>query len=50
MYILDYYIKNDFNEIKILLDGKLIFGFKNVKILDNEILINKLGVYIIKRK
>lgn len=49
-YTLDHYIKNDFNEIKIPLDGKLIFGSKNVKTLDNEILINKPGVYIIKRK
>ncbi|MFA7417642.1 MAG: alpha-amylase family glycosyl hydrolase [Acholeplasma sp.] len=49
-YVLDHYIKNDFEDAIIPNDGKLIFRSKNVKTLDEGILINKPGVYIIKRK
>src|SRR5690554_2567065 len=33
-YTLDHYIKNDFNEINVPLNGKLIFSSKNVKHVD----------------
>lgn len=49
-YILDHYIKNDFNAVDIQLNGQLIFNSQPIKKQKNKITLEKPGIYIIKRK
>ena len=49
-YTLVHYIKNDFSDIEVPLNGKMIFKSRNVKTTETGVILSKPGVYIIKRK